>query len=52
MLQAKAAGVVTDIWQMRHIIRNSVKVETYQPQDKSAWDEAYEHYCKIVNAKA
>ena len=32
MLQAKAAGIVTDIWQMRRIIANSVETKRYTPK--------------------
>ena len=32
MLQAKAAGEVDDIWQMRHIIANSVEIKKYEPK--------------------
>lgn len=31
MLQAKACGIVKDIWQMRDIIANSVELETFIP---------------------
>ena len=48
MLQAKAAGLVSDIWQMRAIIANSLELVRYEPQDKEAWDKAYEKYLSIV----
>lgn len=32
MLQAKAAGKVNDIWEMRRIIANSIELETYHPE--------------------
>ena len=52
MLQAKAFGVVSDIWEMRQIIANSVKMVPYHPSgDKAAWDKAYEKYLKITNQK-
>lgn len=31
MLQAKAAGAVSDIWEMRRIIANSIEMEEYKP---------------------
>ena len=49
MLQAKAAGLVKDIWEMRQIIANSLELVKYEPQDQAAWDEAYEKYQKIIN---
>jgi hypothetical protein len=32
MLQAKAAGLVSDIYEMRSIIANSIDLKTYLPQ--------------------
>ncbi len=49
MLQAKAAGLVGDIWQMRQIIANSLQLVKYEPTDKQVWDQGYEKYLKIVN---
>ena len=52
MLQAKATGLVKDIWEMRHIIANSVDMAPYHPTgDKSAWDKAYEKYLTVTNQK-
>ena len=48
MLQAKASGDVSDIWEMRRIIANSVEMVAYHPTaDKAAWDKAYEKFLKI-----
>ena len=44
MLQAKANGLVKDIWEMRHIIAQSTKMVKYEPQDKETWDKAYNKY--------
>lgn len=51
MLQAKAAGDVSDIWDMRRIIANSLELKAFEPQDKEAWDKAYGHYLEIVAKK-
>ena len=48
MMQAKAAGVVSDIWQMRQIIANSIELKAYHPQDKEKWTEAYSQYLKSI----
>jgi rhamnulokinase len=50
MMQAKAARIVDDIWQMRAIIANSIEMVRYEPQDKQAWDEAYEKYLTITKS--
>ena len=49
MLQAKAAGLVSDIWGMRGIIANSIDLVRYEPQDKAMWDAAYDKYLNITN---
>ena len=51
MLQAKAAGMVGDIWEMRRIIADSLELKRFEPQDKEIWDAAYEKYLVIVNLK-
>ncbi|MBR2239255.1 MAG: rhamnulokinase [Prevotella sp.] len=48
MLQAKAARLVSDIWQMRAIIANSIELVKYEPQDKAQWDAAYDKYLSIL----
>ena len=51
MLQAKASGDVSDIWDMRAIIANSIEMVKYSPTDKAQWDAAYEKYLTIVSTK-
>lgn len=51
MLQAKAAGEVSDIWQMRKIISNSIELKKFTPKDTNKWNDAYERYLKIVTDK-
>ena len=51
MLQAKAAGVVDDIFAMRRIIADSVSMKRFEPQDKALWDEAYDKYLAVVEKK-
>lgn len=41
MLQAKAAGEVGDIFDMRRIIADSITMKRFDPKDKEAWDKAY-----------
>ena len=49
MLQAKAAGIVNDIWEMRRIISNTVEQRVFEPQDKELWNEAYENFLRVIN---
>ncbi|MBQ7512009.1 MAG: rhamnulokinase [Prevotella sp.] len=49
MIQAKAAGEVSDIWEMRRIIANSIDLVAYHPTtDTAAWDKAYERFLNIT----
>ena len=47
MMQAKAAHLVKDIWEMRQIIADSVELVKYEPTDKAIWDQAFDKYLKI-----
>ena len=47
MLQAKASGLVSDMFQMRKIIAESIKLNTYLPQENKAWDEAYQRFINL-----
>lgn len=49
MLQAKASGVVEDIWEMREIISNSIEIVCYEPMEQEAWDVAYKLFLNIIN---
>lgn len=51
MIQAKAAGEVRDIWEMRRIIANSIEMVPYHPKDQAAWDAAYKKYQNILKKK-
>ena len=51
MLQAKAAGVVKDMFEMRRIIAQSIEMKTYEPQDTAAWEAAYERYLQVTGTK-
>ena len=47
MLQAKAAGAVDGIFDMRRIIADSITPKRFEPQDKAVWDEAYERFKEL-----
>lgn len=52
MIQAKAAGYVKDIWDMRRIIADSLSLKRFVPKDKELWDEAYERYLAVTGSKS
>ncbi len=41
-------GKVGSIAEAREVVRRSFDVEQYEPQNTSAWDEAYERFLKVV----
>ena len=47
MLQAKALNLVSDLAEIRQIIRKSENTETIMPQDIDIWNEAYDKFLKI-----
>lgn len=47
MLQAKAAGVVSSIQQMREMICASIDVNVFEPVEKDIWDEGYVAFLKV-----
>lgn len=49
MMQAKTAGEVKDVWDMRRIIANSLSLKHFVPQDKEQWDRAYEKYLAVTS---
>ena len=44
MLQAKANGLVNDIAAMRRLISTSVETASFEPQNATQWEEAYNKY--------
>lgn len=47
LMQAKAAGLVSDKKEMRQIIRNSVELEVFSPEYSQVWDSNYQKYLAI-----
>ena len=47
MLQAKAAGVVKDITDMRKMIRQGIELLSFEPQDSAEWEKGYSLYLKV-----
>lgn len=48
LVQAKAAGLVADRWEMRRIIAASVELETFTPCDETLWQDAYSKYQSVI----
>lgn len=48
MIQAKGVGAVKTLDEMRSIIRNSVSIEVFMPEDLDKWSHLYEEFIKIT----
>jgi rhamnulokinase len=49
MMQAKACGMVSDIWEMRRLIASAIELQRYEPAgNRVEWAAAYEKYLKII----
>ena len=48
LMQAKAVGAVGSLADMRAIVRSSVSLDTYLPEDTGAWAEAYGRYRTVT----
>jgi rhamnulokinase len=48
MIQAKAAGCVDSLQEMRKIIGESVQLDEFLPQDAELWAEAYRKFVKVT----
>ncbi len=51
MIQAKAAGCVETLTEMRQIIRESVHLEEFLPENSAEWEAAYQRFLSIVENK-
>ncbi len=49
LMQAIALGHIDSLESSRQVVRQSFEVETYQPQEREAWNEAYQRYQTVVN---
>ena len=52
MIQAKAAGCVDSLQEMREIIRNSVQLDEFSPQHPDQWTIAYDKFLNIAKLKS
>jgi rhamnulokinase len=48
MVQAMALGLVGSLEQGRQVIRNSFKLDVYEPSDGAQWDAAFERFLSLA----
>jgi len=46
-VQAIAIGAIESLAAGRQLVKESFSVETYQPKETAAWDEAYQKYLQL-----
>jgi rhamnulokinase len=49
MMQAKGLGIVNSLEEIREIVRNSVSLETFYPENTVLWNKAYADFLSIIN---
>ena len=49
MIQFIAKGDIKDLAEARKIVRNSVELTVYEPQDTEEWNAQYERYKEIIS---
>lgn len=52
MMQAKAHGEVNSLHEIRQVVIDSFPPEIYAPEDRDAWETAYQTYKRIYENKA
>lgn len=48
LIQARAAGAVGTLADIRGVVRASTELETFQPRNTARWDEAFQRYHSLV----
>ena len=51
MIQAKAAGCVDSLQEMRQIIGASIQLDEFLPENQKDWKEAYQRFIDVTNLK-
>lgn len=49
LVQVMAAGEVRSLDELRCVVKNSVSVVSYQPQDQTGWQEAFDNFSRLIN---
>jgi len=50
MMQAKALGVVESLDKMREMIKESIEVKSYNPQETAIWEKEYGRFKKLITS--
>ena len=48
LVQARAAGEIGTLGEIREVVRNSCEIKRYEPTDESAWQDAYQRFQQLI----
>jgi len=48
LVQARTAGAIGSLSQMREVVRASCELKTYEPREQSAWQSAATRFDSLV----
>ncbi|MFH1301934.1 MAG: rhamnulokinase family protein, partial [Planctomycetota bacterium] len=51
LVQARAAGSVSSLAEIREIVRNSTETCQYEPQDREIWEQAVKRFDQLLHVK-
>ncbi|QDT79930.1 Rhamnulokinase [Gimesia maris] len=49
LVQARAAGAVSSLSEIRNIVLNSIETKRYEPQEKTVWEQAIQRFDSLLN---
>ncbi len=52
LIQARAAGKIDSLADIRSVVKASVELETFQPRDTAKWDEAFRRYQELAKTSS
>jgi rhamnulokinase len=51
LVQARAAGAIGTLGEIREVVRNSYELKRYEPRDESAWQDAYHRFQQLIRQR-
>lgn len=48
MMQAKGVGIINSLAEMRAVIKDSVEIEVFEPQESQLWSEVYDRFITYI----
>ena len=51
LMQAYGCHALSSLTEIRRVVRDSSKLETYMPEDTDMWEEAYGRFCLFLDSQ-